>query len=75
MISQQSSFPVKLLGGDMYDCFLMRDGRVFMYIADVSGHGVMPAMLTVYLRQEMFAQCKKTGHQPEASALKYTGLL
>ncbi len=57
--------PCEALGGDMYDCFLMRDGRVFMYIADVSGHGVMPAMLTVYLRQEMFAQCKKPGINPK----------
>lgn len=51
--------PCEELGGDMYDCFLARDGRIIMYVADVSGHGVMPAMLTVYLRQEMFAQCKK----------------
>lgn len=56
--------PCEALGGDMYDCFLMRDGRIFMYIADVSGHGVMPAMLTVYLRQEMFAQCKTPGISP-----------
>ena len=56
--------PCEALGGDMYDCFLTRDGRIFMYIADVSGHGVMPAMLTVYLRQEMFAQCKVPGVSP-----------
>lgn len=56
--------PCEALGGDMYDCFLTRDGRVIMYIADVSGHGVMPAMLTVYLRQEMFAQCKTPGVTP-----------
>lgn len=56
--------PCEALGGDMYDCFLTRDGRVIMYIADVSGHGVMPAMLTVYLRQEMFAQCKAAGVSP-----------
>lgn len=56
--------PCEALGGDMYDCFLTRDGRIFMYIADVSGHGVMPAMLTVYLRQEMFAQCKTPGISP-----------
>jgi len=56
--------PCEALGGDMYDCFRARDGRVFMYIADVSGHGVMPAMLTVYLRQEMFAQCKTEGVAP-----------
>ncbi len=57
--------PCEALGGDMYDCFSMRDGRVVMYIADVSGHGVMPAMLTVYLRQEMFAQCKDPDITPE----------
>ncbi len=56
--------PCEALGGDMYDCFLTRDGRLFMYIADVSGHGVMPAMLTVYLRQELFAQCKVLGVEP-----------
>ncbi len=56
--------PCEALGGDMYDCFIARDGRIIMYIADVSGHGVMPAMLTVYLRQEMFAQCKTPGVTP-----------
>jgi sigma-B regulation protein RsbU (phosphoserine phosphatase) len=56
--------PCEALGGDMYDSFLTRDGRIIMYIADVSGHGVMPAMLTVYLRQEMFAQCKVPGVTP-----------
>jgi len=56
--------PCEALGGDMYDCFVARDGRLFMYIADVSGHGVMPAMLTVYLRQELFAQCKAPGMSP-----------
>ena len=29
--------PCEALGGDMYDCFLTRDGRIIMYIADVSG--------------------------------------
>lgn len=57
--------PCEALGGDMYDCFLARDGRIIMYVADVSGHGVMPAMLTVYLRQEMFAQCKHLNIAPQ----------
>lgn len=56
--------PCEALGGDMYDCFIAHDGRVIMYVADVSGHGVMPAMLTVYLRQEIFAQCKAPGISP-----------
>ena len=50
--------PCETLGGDMYDCFNIRDNQVAMYIADVSGHGVMSAMLTVYLRQEIFSQFK-----------------
>jgi len=50
--------PCETLGGDMYDCFMISDDKVAMYIADVSGHGVMSAMLTVYLRQEIFSQFK-----------------
>lgn len=50
--------PCETLGGDMYDCFKISDDKVAMYIADVSGHGVMSAMLTVYLRQEIFSQFK-----------------
>ncbi len=50
--------PCETLGGDMFDCFNIRDNKVAMYIADVSGHGVMSAMLTVYLRQEIFSQFK-----------------
>ena len=51
--------PCETLGGDMYDCFKIGGNKIAMYIADVSGHGVMSAMLTVYLRQEMFSQFKK----------------
>ena len=51
--------PCETLGGDMYDCFKIGKDKVAMYIADVSGHGVMSAMLTVYLRQEIFSQFKK----------------
>jgi phosphoserine phosphatase RsbU/P len=50
--------PCETLGGDMYDCFKISENEVAMYIADVSGHGVMAAMLTVYLRQEIFSQFK-----------------
>ena len=51
--------PCETLGGDMYDCFKICSDQVAMYIADVSGHGVMSAMLTVYIRQEIFSQFKK----------------
>jgi len=51
--------PCETLGGDMYDCFRLSGDQIAMYIADVSGHGVMSAMLTVYLRQEIFSQFKK----------------
>ena len=43
----------------MYDCFALKDGRVLMYVADVSGHGVMPAMLTIFIKQEIFARAKQ----------------
>ena len=40
-------FPCEAVGGDIYDCTVY-DDKLVMYVADVSGHGVMPAMLAVF---------------------------
>lgn len=39
------------VGGDFYDVFTLNPHRVAFYMADVSGHGVSAAMLTVFFAQ------------------------
>lgn len=45
--------PCKSLGGDFLDIFSIDDSHVGLYIADVSGHGVQSALLTVFLRSTL----------------------
>ena len=51
-------YPCDAVGGDACDCITLPDGKVFFYVADVSGHGVRAAMLTVFLRQEIIMHVK-----------------
>ncbi len=39
-----SYLPAQIVGGDIYDYFEV-DGKVFGYIADISGHGIQSALL------------------------------
>jgi sigma-B regulation protein RsbU (phosphoserine phosphatase) len=43
--------PVDFLGGDFYDVFRLDDVRVGFYLADVSGHDLAAALVTIWLRQ------------------------
>ncbi|MCK5130415.1 MAG: SpoIIE family protein phosphatase [Clostridiales bacterium] len=43
--------PCEDVGGDFYDIFFTNENEVVFYIADVSGHGVSAAMLTVFFSQ------------------------
>ena len=51
-------YPCDAVGGDACDRIALPDGRVLFYVADVSGHGVRAAMLTVFIRQEILMQVK-----------------
>ena len=39
--------PAKEVGGDFYDCYPLRGGRIVMTVADVSGKGVPAAMFMI----------------------------
>ena len=41
--------PASSLGGDMFGSIKLSDGRIGFYIADVSGHGMAAAMITLLL--------------------------
>lgn len=43
--------PADDLGGDMYDVIKLSDDEILIYIADVSGHGIRAALLTIFLRE------------------------
>jgi sigma-B regulation protein RsbU (phosphoserine phosphatase) len=42
--------PCEALGGDFLDIFKIDDNNIGLYIADVSGHGLLASMLTIFIR-------------------------
>ncbi len=45
--------PASSMGGDMFGCLRQNDDRTSFYIADVSGHGMAAAMITLLLANVM----------------------
>ena len=43
--------PCGRVGGDFYDAFRLDEDRVGFYVADVCGHGVPAALLTIFLKK------------------------
>ena len=46
-------FPADDLGGDFYDLLKLNDDEFLIYIADVAGHGIQAALLTVFMRERV----------------------
>lgn len=44
--------PLLTVGGDTYDIFRMEDGRVRLFLADATGHGVPAALVTMLIQGE-----------------------
>ncbi|WP_151702783.1 PP2C family protein-serine/threonine phosphatase [Nitrincola alkalilacustris] len=66
--------PSEFMSGDFLDYFRIDDDRVGFYIADVSGHGVASAFVTVYLKRFMGTslygfQCKQHERITDPAAL------
>jgi sigma-B regulation protein RsbU (phosphoserine phosphatase) len=45
--------PTDDIGGDIFDIIKLPDGRILIYIADVSGHGIQASLLTMFIRENV----------------------
>lgn len=45
--------PCEMLGGDFFDIYRIDENHIGLYIADVSGHGTLASMLTIFLRSSI----------------------
>jgi serine phosphatase RsbU (regulator of sigma subunit) len=54
--------PAPNVGGDFYDYVLMYDGRLMVFMADITGHGLAAAMLIARLALEIRASLLISSH-------------
>jgi anti-sigma regulatory factor (Ser/Thr protein kinase) len=55
-----------LIGGDWYDAFVLRDGRLALSIGDVAGHGVHAVSPMIRLRETIRAVTEAISDEPSA---------
>lgn len=55
--------PSQSLSGDIFDIFNIDDNNIGMYVADVAGHGIAAAMMTMFVKQ-IFRYAVGTGISP-----------
>ena len=60
------SRPADQTGGDYYDWQLLPDGRVAIVLADVTGHGLGPALVTAFCRAYARAVFRRHDGLPQA---------
>lgn len=66
------SRPAVQAGGDYYDWQTLPDGRVALVLADVSGHGLGPAVMAVLCRSYLRAALLQQDTLPQALAMVNT---
>ena len=47
------------VGGDIYNVFRIDEDTIGIFIADVSGHGIPSAMITIFMKQEVVYHAKQ----------------
>jgi hypothetical protein len=53
------SIPASRLGGDFFEYRLLPDGRLFVFIGDVSGHGVPAALVMALIKGVLEDDCRR----------------
>ena len=64
--------PADDLGGDFFDILRINEDQYVVYIADVSGHGIQAALLTIYLRERVRANIEAAKEGPASLLGKIT---
>ena len=54
------TMPASVTGGDCYDLWRTRDGRLGIFLGDATGHGIGPAMVVSQARTLVRAMCDET---------------
>jgi phosphoserine phosphatase len=49
--------PASVTGGDCFDIWRLKDGRLGLFLADASGHGIAPALVVSQVRTLLRALC------------------
>ncbi|MDR0875117.1 MAG: SpoIIE family protein phosphatase [Clostridiales Family XIII bacterium] len=65
--------PADDLGGDFFDIVNISEDEYLIYIADVSGHGIQAALLTVYLHERVRANIEAAKDGPARLLGKIAG--
>nr|WP_091342016.1 SpoIIE family protein phosphatase [Alkalimonas amylolytica] len=68
-------YPSEYMSGDFVDYFVIDDDHCGFYIADVSGHGVASAFVTVYLKRFVSSQLERFKQQQSRLILEPAALL
>ncbi len=56
--------PAEMVGGDLYDVFVVEEGRVRVFLADAPGHGVPAALTTMFIKSQ-YELCKRDARTPD----------